>query len=258
LYLSEEDFDSLSLADDLVAGLHQLAAQKGTEVTVKPLGPLPRLLGDYFRISQIIQNFLTNALKFTENGQITIEIETQPRKDPMLDLEVRVIDTGIGIAEEDQERVFEPFVQAQGGCGVDGAPLSDFALCSLSRAPAVGAPAGVVDIPCWTTPRIRSPAAEHAPGWDRRRESPLQMFQESRGVSLPRLPIPLPVSEKALNLGLGIICYSLNPPFFLICEDGLLKSLHGRSVEEAEAFHAPGTWHWRRLTALDFRHGEIC
>lgn len=110
LYLSEEEFDIAALADDLVAGLHQLAVHKGTQVTVKPLGPLPRLVGDYLRISQIIQNFLTNALKFTENGQITIEIETEPRQDGLLDVEVRVIDTGIGIAESDQARIFEDFV----------------------------------------------------------------------------------------------------------------------------------------------------
>ena len=110
LYLSEEQFDMIALAEDLVAGLQQMAAQKGTKVSVKPMGPLPRFVGDYFRISQIIQNFLTNALKFTENGQITIEIETDPRKDALLDLEVRVIDTGIGIAESDQARIFEDFV----------------------------------------------------------------------------------------------------------------------------------------------------
>ena len=110
LYLSEEQFDMTALTEDLVAGLQQVAAQKGTEVVVKPLGPLPRLVGDYFRISQIIQNFLTNALKFTENGQITIEIEAQRRNDPLLEVEVRVIDTGIGIAESDQARIFEDFV----------------------------------------------------------------------------------------------------------------------------------------------------
>ncbi len=110
LHLSEEQFDFTALTEDLVAGLHHLAAQKGTKVLVKPLTPLPRFIGDYFRISQIIQNFLTNALKFTENGLITIEIETHRRKDALLDVEVRVIDTGIGIADADQERIFEDFV----------------------------------------------------------------------------------------------------------------------------------------------------
>ena len=71
---------------------------------------MPRLVGDYFRISQIIQNFLTNALKFTDGGQITLEIEAQHRKDAFLDVEVRVIDTGIGIAEGDQAKIFEDFV----------------------------------------------------------------------------------------------------------------------------------------------------
>lgn len=110
LHLSEEEFDITALVEDLVAGLHQVATQKGTDVTVKPLAPMPRFIGDHFRISQIIQNFLTNALKFTENGQITIEIEAQRRKDTLFEVEVRVIDTGIGIAESDHERIFEDFV----------------------------------------------------------------------------------------------------------------------------------------------------
>ncbi len=110
MQLTDEEFDMSALAQDLATGLQQVAAQKGTEVIVKPLGSVPRLVGDYFRISQILQNFLTNALKFTENGQITVEIEAQRRKDALLDVEVRVIDTGIGIAEDDQERIFEDFV----------------------------------------------------------------------------------------------------------------------------------------------------
>ena len=110
LHLLEEQFDMTALVEDLVVGLRPLAIQKGTKVIVKPLGPLPRLVGDYFRISQIIQNFLTNALKFTDGGQITLEIEAQRRKDALLDVEVRVIDTGIGIAESDQVRIFEDFV----------------------------------------------------------------------------------------------------------------------------------------------------
>jgi len=110
MQLLDEDFDMTALAQDLVTGLQQMAAQKGTEMTVKPMGALPRLVGDYFRISQILQNFLTNALKFTENGQITVEIEAQRGKDAMLEVEVRVIDTGIGIAESDQARIFDDFV----------------------------------------------------------------------------------------------------------------------------------------------------
>ena len=110
MHLAEEQFDMTALVEDLVVGLRHLAIQKGTKVVVKPLGPLPRLVGDYFRISQIIQNFLTNALKFTDGGQITLEIEAQHRKDAFLDVEVRVIDTGIGIAEGDQAKIFEDFV----------------------------------------------------------------------------------------------------------------------------------------------------
>ncbi|MEI6798902.1 MAG: ATP-binding protein [Pseudomonadota bacterium] len=110
MHLTGEDFDLTALAEDLVAGLQQMAAQSGTEVIVSPLGSVPRLVGDYFRISQILQNFLTNALKFTKNGLISIEIEAQPRPDAMLDVEVRVIDTGIGIADKDQDRIFEDFV----------------------------------------------------------------------------------------------------------------------------------------------------
>lgn len=143
LHIAREDFDLIALAEDLVAGLQQVAAQKGTEVTVETLSPMPMLNGDYFRISQIIQNFLTNAMKFTDNGQITVEIEVQERKGTTLIVEVRVIDTGIGIAERDQERIFEDFVMVDPSYGRTGGGTGLGLAISRRLAKAMGGEIGV-------------------------------------------------------------------------------------------------------------------
>ncbi|HEU4894101.1 MAG TPA: chemotaxis protein CheB [Vicinamibacterales bacterium] len=69
--------------------------------------------GDAGRLKQVITNLLENAAKFTEpGGQITITVTLEPRDGRVL---LRVRDTGIGIAREDLERVFEPFTQANAG-----------------------------------------------------------------------------------------------------------------------------------------------
>ena len=71
---------------------------------------LPPLLGDETKLAQIVRNFLSNALKFTEAGEIRvsallIDDDSPPR------VQIRVADTGIGIAPENQEKVFEEFTQ---------------------------------------------------------------------------------------------------------------------------------------------------
>jgi signal transduction histidine kinase len=70
---------------------------------------LPRPVGDRDRLIQVVINLISNAVKFTPAGSITCAAHRDPDGDGLL---VRVIDTGIGIAPEDQERVFEEFGQA--------------------------------------------------------------------------------------------------------------------------------------------------
>src|SRR6185295_6490448 len=71
---------------------------------------LPPLLSDEGKLSQILRNLISNALKFTERGEI--RVSAYPSEDGQ-QIEFTVADTGIGIAREDQERIFEEFVQVR-------------------------------------------------------------------------------------------------------------------------------------------------
>jgi PAS domain S-box-containing protein len=108
--LLDDRFDMPALLTTLVDTLRPAAVQKNNHVEVRILGEFPPLQGDPFRIGQIVQNFLSNAFKFTDGGQITVEAEVQRTTGLEVEVEVRVIDTGIGIAEADQSRIFEDFV----------------------------------------------------------------------------------------------------------------------------------------------------
>jgi CheY-like chemotaxis protein len=93
-----------------VESLHTLrAAEKNISLSVMTTrgADVPRL-GDQHRILQILHNLVSNAIKFTEQGEVAITIRCQP--DRPLVVEVR--DTGIGMTEEQSRRIFEDFVQA--------------------------------------------------------------------------------------------------------------------------------------------------
>ncbi|MDE9450230.1 response regulator [Aliiroseovarius sp. Z3] len=104
----EEPFNVCELAQSTVEGLQTTAALRGNTLKIAQLGPRAAMrVGDRKRIQQILFNLLGNAIKFTENGTITLEIDCQNGGETM---EFRVIDTGIGISEADLARIFEDFV----------------------------------------------------------------------------------------------------------------------------------------------------
>lgn len=111
LELEHIPFDLGSMVEDTANLLSQNAAP-GVELTclIDPLLP-PQLLGDPTRVRQIVSNLLSNALKFTRLGRVDISVSTHNGG-------VRIIvrDTGIGIAEDAQARIFQPFAQA--GVGI--------------------------------------------------------------------------------------------------------------------------------------------
>ncbi len=75
---------------------------------------LPLLSLDSMKIRQVMINLLSNAAKFTEEGSITIEAEQQPDREGRGEVVVRVVDTGPGIAPQDQLKLFQPFSQVDG------------------------------------------------------------------------------------------------------------------------------------------------
>ncbi len=76
---------------------------------------IPRLLGDPTRLKQVLTNLIGNAVKFTEEGTVTVSAMSQAVDDSHLDISIAVADTGIGISEEVQHDIFQPFAQADSG-----------------------------------------------------------------------------------------------------------------------------------------------
>jgi CheY-like chemotaxis protein len=70
------------------------------------------LIGDPVRLQQIVINLVGNAIKFTEEGEISIRVHLKTQKDDQVVLQVAVSDTGIGIPEEKQAQIFQAFSQA--------------------------------------------------------------------------------------------------------------------------------------------------
>jgi PAS domain S-box-containing protein len=73
-----------------------------------------KLCGDPSRLHQILTNLVGNAVKFTDRGKVTIKVSKQDEKDDRVMIRFDVKDTGIGISEIDQKKLFSPFVQADG------------------------------------------------------------------------------------------------------------------------------------------------
>lgn len=125
LTLSEEDFDLGAHLSGLVEAIRPLCEAQNKSLDLVLLGELPRLRGDCFRLGQIVQNFLSNAIKFVEHGGIAVEAEVADAKGDDRTIEIRVIDTGPGIPEADQARIFDEFVmldpsfqRSSGGVGL--------------------------------------------------------------------------------------------------------------------------------------------
>ena len=103
--LDLQEVDIYALLDGVMTIADQLIEQKGG-LTLEEEIPenLPPIEGDPARLSQALLNYIHNAVKFTDSGTITVRVEREADK-----IVFEVSDTGIGIAEEDQEKVFEPF-----------------------------------------------------------------------------------------------------------------------------------------------------
>lgn len=115
LALEATDFDPLALAQEVVAGFAALAAGKHLQLQACLDPALPgKVHGDANRIRQILNNLLSNALKFTEHGQVVLRLKVPDASDGQVRLQWQVSDTGIGMSPEQQRRIFEPFYQAHG------------------------------------------------------------------------------------------------------------------------------------------------
>jgi len=124
----------LQVASEVVAVLRARAAQKGIGLALRSAGKVPEtILTDPGRLRQVLMNLAGNAIKFTERGTVEIVLRFDSKPTPSV-IAFDVIDTGIGIPPEGQQRIFEPFTQADstitrrfGGTGLGLAISKQFA-----------------------------------------------------------------------------------------------------------------------------------
>lgn len=115
LTLEHITFDLQTFLNDSIDGLSPLAAAKGLTLHCM----LPQLasisvVGDPFRLRQILTNLIGNAIKFTEKGSILVRVVSSEADEGYVNLRFEVADTGVGIAPDMQEKIFDSFAQEDG------------------------------------------------------------------------------------------------------------------------------------------------
>ena len=104
------DYELSSMINDLINLVRIRIEDKDLELVLHVDSTMPHLLhGDEIRLKQVITNILTNAVKYTEKGSITMDLKYEKVNDKEIDLFVSVKDTGIGIKDEDLSKLFAAF-----------------------------------------------------------------------------------------------------------------------------------------------------
>lgn len=113
LELESIAFDLRATVARVVSALSPSAVAKGLALECRIAPEVPEaVVGDSVRLSQVLINLISNAIKFTEQGSVTLLLEADEAPQGQWRLRFEVIDTGIGVAPEKIDRIFEPFSQA--------------------------------------------------------------------------------------------------------------------------------------------------
>ena len=98
------------MLNELVSMVSVRAAEKDLELVVDVDDSMPSVLkGDDLRIKQVAVNLLTNAVKYTHNGRVTLKVDGVKKDDGIFVMQMEVNDTGIGIREEEIPKIFMPY-----------------------------------------------------------------------------------------------------------------------------------------------------
>ena len=112
MHLEQAEFALQGTLDQVVTLTSRSAQLKGLEILYRVAPDVPEyLLGDSLRLGQVLTNLVNNAVKFTEIGEIVIDIQNIRRTGEQVQLQISVKDTGIGMTQEQQSRLFQPFIQ---------------------------------------------------------------------------------------------------------------------------------------------------
>jgi len=122
--LEPERFCPLDMVEEVVDAYAAAAESKGLQIYACVDADVPdQLEGDQSRLRQILNNLFNNAVKFTDYGRVVLRLKVLSREADKVTLQWQVTDTGVGISQPQQERLFEPFYQvfnghASGGTGL--------------------------------------------------------------------------------------------------------------------------------------------
>jgi len=122
--LESKEFNINKLLDLLEFTYTTKAKNQGLEFVLKVSNKIPEFVeGDRLRLFQILTNLLDNAVKYTEEGKVILNVQLNQKRANKVSLRFEVIDTGIGIAENNITSVFESFVQLNEAQNQNGAGL---------------------------------------------------------------------------------------------------------------------------------------
>ena len=121
MVLRSEPFDMVGIAHSVVALFSVIASNRGLILQVEePDTPAPQVVGDAQRLRQVLSNLVSNAIRFTSEGSVTIRVShalaaqgfDSPTADAaLMTWRIEVIDTGIGMTQSDATKLFQPYVQ---------------------------------------------------------------------------------------------------------------------------------------------------
>lgn len=113
IVLDPQPFHLCEAVGDAIKSLAIVAHRKNLELTYRVAPDVPvEVVGDASRLRQVLLNLTGNAIKFTESGEVSIEVCVKAREADQAEIRFAVRDTGIGISQEKQARLFKPFEQA--------------------------------------------------------------------------------------------------------------------------------------------------
>lgn len=112
--LESTDFNLNDLIEEIIRAHSVKASEKGLELSYSLTSSIPKyLVGDPNRLRQVLNNLISNAIKFTMKGEINVKLKNLLITKDEAEIEFNVTDTGIGIAKEDMSKLFESFSQIE-------------------------------------------------------------------------------------------------------------------------------------------------
>ncbi len=217
LELDIHPFNPKNLIEEILATLKILAEQKGIALRLEVRGEADCLLqGDSLRIRQVLLNLVGNSIKFTRKGHVILSLDIQSQDVQACSLLFKIIDTGIGISQDQQENIFSNFTQADssitrkfGGTGL-GLAISNRLLQMMGSNISLESNLGMGSIFSFTLLLPKGNAAQHA----------LEQQEEEQGYRVQHLDILL-VEDHPANQQLAVVILQKQGHNVTVAHNGL-------------------------------------